>query len=627
METINFFAPIYFVEDGELESYECAALEPKSLTIPQRLINLAEYFFAYDKAYAVKSTQSLSNPWIVSRFKKADESISSGLLRIIITIGLVTTCYFFHSVLILPAVLGCIKLYNYLSHPPHEEKSASESDSVIGTSSDESDRSDEEIAELNFINELKLLRKNGVKYREFSTEIHKINKSNNRKKAEALYQTFSFFQSYCRDILKTPRCADFKVIIRNAIISLTELKSAISIRIKGIPNIGMSCYMNAALQALMGIPGLVDRIMALDFNKVPAEKKMILEALRAFLEAYNNPKIEPENLTSCAETLREAFYDAGDLDHSSTKNEIEKIIGEVKATNQGLDCLEELLLNLKSVKTEEIGQQNDAIRIIHSILELLGDGIPTVELKIPIENDLESKRNVTNTPQSPRPTYLLLPMERMIAQNKLSLRELIADYFRVHEEGSEENQLLTKNLMGEPEYSSAWKEQILIAGSPPENITFQLTRLASVRKNDEWVEEHTAVAVELEPNEVFDLTDYFEEKMIEPVLYRVSSVVRHDAYVVKDKMGGHYTSIKRDPQRPNHWNYCNDSKTEQIHETALREELSHGYIYFLERFKPIKEVEDVLIEEATSLEEPHEIEVKEINENVTADSIKSEKII
>lgn len=588
MKSISFFSPVYYVESENNLKTEGYALSLARKTC-QTIINAVEYVFAFGKAYAIESPTLNSTPSI-TRYKAGDVSNSAQLIRVVLAIILVAVIIYYPPVLILPLILTCIKLCNFLSQPLLPQKCLKEVE-ISGQSSS----SDYDIAQKAFIAELKSLKKDGKIYALLECEINHINSEKNLARASTLYKALSIFQSHCKGVLENPEFSESAQVVKNALISLSLLKSQIDSAIKGIPNITNSCYMNASLQGLFAIPEICRQILHLDVGSVPEEKKQILKALKSFLIAYMDPEIGSLDLRSHAKKLREAFYDSGDIENTPSASQLKKIIADLSSNNEN-DLLSGFCQKFKALKAEEIIRQNDAIVIVNSVLELLGKGVPKVDTKTPNEKKLSPIKKSTSLTslvnpalvEGPAPTYLLLPMEKMIEEKKVNLRDFIDDYFKVNEEGDEKNQLSTfdSETLLEAK-SSSWKEQIFLIGSPPPFIPIQLNRLISVQEGENWTQKRTGISVHLEPDEVFNLSKYFE-KPVQSANYRVCAAIRH----IEKFAGGHYTTVKRDPVNPEKWILCDDSQAKVINYADLKEELSQGYIYFLERIVEDQEDEE-----------------------------------
>ncbi len=169
---------------------------------------------------------------------------------------------------------------------------------------------------------------------------------------------------------------------------------------------------------------------------------------------------------------------------------------------------------------------------------------------------------------------------------------------------------------GESVKSFSWNEQIFIEGAPPPFIALQLNRLVPEKLNGIYTERQivSRASVQFSPDDKFDLSQYFDKIPEGSAEYRVSSVIRQSGV---SGSSGHYTSVKRDTRDSEKWNYCNDSSTSPITGLHLKEELSQGYIFFLEKINSV--VEDK--EDSTGMGEISPVtlencpsEINEVNE-------------
>ncbi|MBA3602286.1 MAG: hypothetical protein H0W50_01270 [Parachlamydiaceae bacterium] len=578
MEQISFFSPVYYV-DRELDPSGvngCWVSEP--LTFRQKVINFAEYTLAFGKAYAVESSQINCYPWVATRCNEADQTTTQKWVRGAITTALIASAIICPILFLIPIALLLIKIINFINHPPIEIK--------LPTGTNGEKLSDAELGKQSFISDLALLKIGGRNYHKLSAEIQKVNSNKNPVKAEIWRSTFLQYQNHCKEILKNPEFSESIEVLRNAIEGLTNLKSSINSIIKGIPNIGNSCYMNAAMQALLAIPLMSERILAIDVNdesKVPHNKKKVTVALQKFIMAYGDLSSSHHKMQPFASALREAFYDAGDIDHSPGKFKLEKNITELLANDGDEAQLKVLRFKLESLINEDLFMQNDAIRVVHSVLDLLGFGVRTLEVKTPKEEHLAALR-IKSMPS----TFLLLPMELVLAQKKFHLSDFIDNYFSAAESGDEINYLAVPDArIGGSGRSFSWNEQIFIEGPPPPFIALQLNRLVHEKVDGEYTGEQilSRASVQFDPDEKFDLSKYFDT-VPEGAEYRVSAVIRQSGF---SGPSGHYTSVKRDAHNFKIWNFCDDSSTSSIQGSSLKAQLSQGYIFFLEKIDSVVE--------------------------------------
>ncbi len=382
---------------------------------------------------------------------------------------------------------------------------------------------------------------------------------------------------------------------------------------KKIKNIENSCYINSAIQALLVIPYITNKIL-----NIPIARARKLN---------HHFAISLYNLT-CKYVGKEQN------DIASQIMTLENRIAGFRYALKSAKCID-----------GTIYQQNDSSDVVRAILDLLEFRIPLLEEKKAMNKNLVPQTQRYN--QKTGPVSLLIPLEDQ--ENNLEFKDLLMGFFKKSFVKCQKNAIKFKNKNQQDVPCESWYEQNFLTGAPPEFIPVQLNRLIQVEtyqtKTDEEIQqeyihflksyfaqlngdvttleyaitnihmpvdrlilflENTCLQlggdiifmkqslpvkttvifnekkienlVKLNPDDIFDLSSAFEIHE-QDAKYRVCSAIKH----IGSSGQGHYTCVVRNPQNQNNWNLCNDNVISEISGDLLKNELENGYIYILER--------------------------------------------
>lgn len=569
MNAVNFFSPVYIVaSDSKLDSKT-----NQKIFFKERVINFAEATFAIGKTYQI-SKIDLKNSSLVNEYKQKPQKLTT-----IIRCGVIAVFVLILPLAIIPISLFFVKLLYRQNYQFNVQNETTE-DSV-------KDDQDAKIAKQLCENELLQLKENGYFYNKFQEQIAKINRDKDSQTGTALFAHLSAFQTYYATMIDDPNCKNLNDSIYEAIESIGRLKSNINYKIRGIGNVGNSCYINSAMQALLTIPEINSKLSILNEAAFVGSQKQIVVAIKKFVAAYNLDFAPEEELENAAEEMQQALLNAGLIFPAQDKRE------ELEATIQALEemgigdeenvALEEMKAQLAVMKAAgknyAIKSQGDPIDLINKVLELIGDTIPLTQIiKPPIRNDIafrEEKNSVSET-----------TIRIGLNQKDPSFKRMLENYFKPRIEGRGRAPKAFKLESGGQEMASRWAEELRIKGQPPSYLIVQLNRLDVENRERKRLND----PIDLRIGETFDLSKYLENPKLS-AMYEACAVISHKG----DAHQGHYYAIRKDAEA--NWYECNDIQFNKLSKQETEYHLGQGSIFILQLKKPLLEIVPTPVED------------------------------
>ncbi|QZA58560.1 hypothetical protein [Candidatus Rhabdochlamydia porcellionis] len=289
--------------------------------------------------------------------------------------------------------------------------------------------------------------------------------------------------------------------------SLKELQEKIQDKtvIKGLANVGNTCYINSALQSLLAVRNFAQIIpdSAAPEPKDSFEARTkILASFKSFFQSWTN-KETTTNLGHKVGALRREIFEAG-------------------------------LLEGGFIDRDQERNFQDAGQFFELILHVLGEGFQLEITRVPVKDDgesIEASRKVETTPQGV--FYLQLPgalLQDIVNGYQTALDGELSsdDKWRVEIEGSNSQSEI---------FVSRYKEMQKIVGSASEILVVR-------------VDNHV---VKPEQDQIIDFTALFK-KPSENCNYKLVGFSQNHHQI-------HWTSVV---WKQGNWHYCNDSETKPI---------------------------------------------------------------
>lgn len=305
-------------------------------------------------------------------------------------------------------------------------------------------------------------------------------------------------------------------------ITLPQRDLGLVVPMKGIKNIGNSCYINSTMQALLSNPAFKDLIMQpvwpgvedLEGSNKYADAKRLQSAVQTFvsnLEASRNPN----DMVSAASSLREAIYDMGIF------------------------------------RKESKGRQQDAAQLVELILSMVG-----------FVNPYETIREAG--PDTGRSSEVLgvlpVPIKLRPDRKPVQMQSLIDSLFT------------TTNVFDNWKTYSQYKETVRLGSTPPDQVVLQLKRF----RGDAYSRNKIDDDIMLPRDHILDLSKGFRDAGPESARYKVTGAIHHGG----DIGGGHYRAFTL---KNGLWYEASDSVTAPA--KNIEKELAGSYILILEKVK------------------------------------------
>lgn len=575
MRAINFFNPVYIVPAESKSSSKA-----ERISFKQWVVNVAESTFALGNAYKV-SKISISNggkQQLVDEYKKGYRIWVNSLIRVIALVAIVAASVFFPPLIILPASLLMVKLlhrygYRFESKASNIQKNPPNPvlQSII----------DDELMVKNICKQdLILLKEDGPLYKKFQAQVEIINQKKDSQLGATLYSRLGTYQAYYAAMLDNPDFADLNERICEAVESIGRLKSSIDYNIRGIINVGNSCYINSTMQSLLTIPEINQKIAVLDEMAFEGTHREIARALKKIVAVYNLDCAPDEAMINASEDMQQALLNAKLIPPAPDKSvELEATIQSLESFGFGSEedvVLEEMRSELEAMRAANVNYiikaQGDPIDLIAIVMELIGDTIPLVrESYASGINSAVEKKNEINTP------YLLIPLDD--TDEILSFKNLLYGFFAPREKGEGKFPKEFELQDGGQLFADRWAKVVRIRKEPPPYLVVQLNRV--IVEGGEQKRLNTAV--DLKAGETLDLSGFFETP--QSALYEACAVISQNG----DVHQGHYTAIRKDAESK--WYDCNDHRLNVLENKEINQQLGLGCIYFLQRKVP--NLEDV----------------------------------
>lgn len=333
--------------------------------------------------------------------------------------------------------------------------------------------------------------------------------------------------------LPRKRELESRVSLEQSSDDVVESASAVPIKeIRGIANIGNSCYCNAVLQALIASPLFRTTIEELDLSKEEdPQRRSVLEVLKQFYDNYCTPSEGAPVLNArMMRLLRRAIFNSG-LNWDFSGN---------------------------------ITEQKDAAVLLELLLDLLN-------LRFPLQSILNGdyfdrglgKKNTFERAMADSASLLSVEMRQ-----GHSFQELIDGYFASEDHVDDIKNIYRheyETVEGESYASllSSWSRRLALDSEQlPFLLPIQLKRFAFTSRG----------AVKISDKVPFPEDDLFE---ICGVKYRLRAVVSH---LGRSVSGGHYISYIRQEER---WFVCDDRDVYEVDSEEVPRD--RGYCFLFER--------------------------------------------
>lgn len=431
------------------------------------------------------------------------------------------------------------------------------------------------------------------------------------EKPEQLY-----FNIYKKGSTETPQAetyvkSDILPNTRPVKLGIPNTKTAVSpnSRLKGIKNIGNSCYMNASIQILIDNPDFREAIKKLDLPIYQEIKKKLAALVHSSTEKINKLLEEDSNKHLKVDINKLINGDIGNFIKEEGPEgyfSLLNVIGELRnISDESKSKFEEEALSLKRIFKD--------LQKIRSVMEALRDFVLKYEEPSNTPKDLEilatklrqalfaaGKLSSGLTNQNDAAEILDFMLDAIGASTSLQFeRKAVAIEFSkkdapepqtliripINNEPKSFQELINQFAIGslqggkgnpwKPTDSADkvlheidnWYERNIIVGEPPKHIQIQLKIF-----NNELKKINTPVSFD---SLQVDMTKMFESTSGEKALYRLKSAVIHTGTDISE---GHYYTIVEDAGK---WfKYDDDKPTEQVDPLV---HLSRGYIFFFEK--------------------------------------------
>lgn len=378
-------------------------------------------------------------------------------------------------------------------------------------------------------------------------------------------------------------------------------------KIRGLPNVGNSCYLNSAMQAFFHLKL---------FRKLILRDNWLLE-LNSLLEAEVNSFFNRMTLTLNRGEIREVLrkwqqipsrefdqrvLDESLADHSqmrkndrlllkalfksaSSEKMLEQKVRELGSLyflkeNDLRPALSQLRQALFSCKiyppTEPLKTMQDPAGILEKLLAQFGKTTTLVKKKYPIDED-----RVIGEIEKQAATIIQLeaPDPNKIKEKEISLQDLIESNFskkKLHDEDPLRIET-EKELIFE---SKDWFEKYSLEGSDSDYLVLQLKRYYQsfeTRGRNSRVSFHKIdTKFRIDDSCQLDLSTGFEKEK-GSCLYQIKAVLFHEDFGLKKANTGHYSLIVRKKEA---WIQLSDNKILKVNP---KEFIESGYIYFLKK--------------------------------------------
>lgn len=336
--------------------------------------------------------------------------------------------------------------------------------------------------------------------------------------------------------------------------SLFSVLSSRSPSIKGISNVGNSCYRNAAYQALRGLPFFREKLNQPLRPPVPPIFGEKLATYRKDVAEYKNGEEIRKRLLNFIEILEEAERGGSVSGRDLVKAEKE---------------LSDFIFRSTSIVQGAFSQQDgaDYARLFFEALRI----------EIPYEHVRSARVGETLETDVRKDVYAFLNVPRAPGIKNIQgliaavAREEVNDYWRKHPAHTVETRLLVDST----------------TGKPAEMLALQLVKTAPDNPSIEFPE-----------NGVIDLSRLYRC----PAKYKIASIMMRIGKL--SAYSGHYTSYVRKGEQ---WFYCDDSTVTPVERSRVEEARKEAHVLFLER---IPEENEISTAPTSTLEAPKGIAEK-----------------
>lgn len=561
MDSVYFFNPVYIVPDSSKPQGEGKV--PR-ISFGQKIINFAESTFAVGKAYKISKIDESVTQFVT----KYRDSRLLKLVRLALVVTLVASAVLFPPLLpLLTIALPSLFLTLFLIKLFHRQ----------GTNfveNDDPNEGDAQFAKKICEDDLDLLKEDGPLFQKCFDQINEINRNTNSQAGATLYARLSNYQAHYASLLDLEGDNTLNEKIYEVIESLGRLKCGIDYKIRGIINVGNSCYINSAMQALLTIPDINHKLANLEESKFAGNKRLLAVAVKKFTAAYNLDFAPEEAIFNAAEEIQQALLKKGIILPAPDKcKELEADIKALEAEVLGDEekvGLEARRAELRLMKAAGINYaikgQGEPADFIYEVMDLIGNTIPMTLKCRAISNDADLLPNIKNTAAS----SLNITLNE---NDRSSFKDLLKKHFAPKVEGEGRTEMIFDLNNGYQEKKiPRWTEEIRMKGEPPAYLVVHLQRHL-----DGGRRAHSTV--DLKAGEAFDLGEYFEG-VVQSAVYEPCAAIVHKG----DAQQGHYYAIRKDAE--SNWYECNDLEFKKLGKQETEEHLGLGSIYILQRKAP-----------------------------------------